>query len=198
MSPGPAAPAQPESAAPPQAPASGPEDNRSERPELARAPAASESRVTAPKRRPWLLGAGVGIALGIGLLVLLVLGLVALKARPGRRRPAGAAPASDPGRPRAATAEEKAASTSPLTPPGPRLRATPAENGATPPVTHLLLVPTPDGYSLIQSGGEVPEPGTPVNGAALPVEGEFVVARVGPSPLPLDPRRCAYLERSHA
>jgi hypothetical protein len=37
-----------------------------------------------------------------------------------------------------------------------------------------------------------------LDGDELSVDGRFVVTRVGPSPLPLDPRRCAYLERSDA
>lgn len=65
-------------------------------------------------------------------------------------------------------------------------RLTPERNGAVP-ATHLLLFPTSDGYVLAERSGEAP-------GAGAAVDGRFAVTRVGPSPLPLDRRRCAYLE----
>lgn len=65
-------------------------------------------------------------------------------------------------------------------------RFTPERNGAAP-ATHLLLFPTTDGYVLAERSGEAP-------GAGTAVDGRFAVTRVGPSPLPLDRRRCAYLE----
>jgi hypothetical protein len=53
----------------------------------------------------------------------------------------------------------------------------------------LAFVPG-DGYGLV----ELEEPATA--GQQLVLEGEeYVVARIGPSPLPGDPRRCAYLVR---
>ena len=55
----------------------------------------------------------------------------------------------------------------------------------------VALVPSPDGYRLLQRDGPPPE-----RGAALELdEGGFVVQRLGPSPLPGDRRRCAYLEQ---
>jgi hypothetical protein len=60
------------------------------------------------------------------------------------------------------------------------------DNGAVP-ATHLVLFPTSDGYVLAERSGEAPA-------AGAAVEGRFAVTRVGPSPLPVDHRRCAYLE----
>lgn len=55
----------------------------------------------------------------------------------------------------------------------------------------VALVSSPDGYQLLQRAGQPPDPG-----AALELEdGSFVVLRLGPSPLPGDRRRCAYLEQ---
>jgi hypothetical protein len=54
----------------------------------------------------------------------------------------------------------------------------------------LLFVPGPT-YRLVEH-----EPASLSAGGTLEVEGEdYVVARIGPSPLPDDPRRCAYLVR---
>ena len=65
--------------------------------------------------------------------------------------------------------------------PGPAATA----NGA-----ELVFVPGPR-YRLVEVAVPPSEPG-----AALELEGEeFVVARIGPSPLPGDGRRCAYLVR---
>lgn len=55
----------------------------------------------------------------------------------------------------------------------------------------VALVPSPEGYRLLQRDGPPPE-----RGAALELDdGSFVVQRLGPSPLPGDRRRCAYLEQ---
>jgi len=55
----------------------------------------------------------------------------------------------------------------------------------------VALVPSPEGYRLLQRAGQPPE-----QGAALELDdGVFVVLRLGPSPLPGDRRRCAYLEQ---
>jgi hypothetical protein len=55
----------------------------------------------------------------------------------------------------------------------------------------VALVPSPEGYRLLQRDGLPPD-----RGAALELdEGSFVVLRLGPSPLPADRRRCAYLEQ---
>jgi hypothetical protein len=59
-----------------------------------------------------------------------------------------------------------------------------------PPASFILVVPTPAGYRLATPRGVVPEPGE-----RLRVEDEWYrVVRVGPSPLPGDGRRCAFLE----
>jgi hypothetical protein len=56
---------------------------------------------------------------------------------------------------------------------------------------HVLLVPWPDGYRLLEQEGA-----PPARGEVLHVDQHgFSVLRLGPSPLPDDRRRCAYLER---
>jgi hypothetical protein len=56
---------------------------------------------------------------------------------------------------------------------------------------HVLLVPWPDGYRLLEREGA-----PPARGDVLHVDEQgFGVLRLGPSPLPGDRRRCAYLER---
>jgi hypothetical protein len=57
---------------------------------------------------------------------------------------------------------------------------------------HLLFVPRPAGYELVERPGEPPSPGERID---LGEDGGdvFVVAKVGPSPLPADDRPCAYL-----
>jgi hypothetical protein len=57
--------------------------------------------------------------------------------------------------------------------------------------SHLLFVPSPQGYKLQEQQAELPQPGDEVDLEA----GSFVVNRIGPSPYPMDPRRCAYLVR---
>jgi hypothetical protein len=57
-------------------------------------------------------------------------------------------------------------------------------------VKYLLFVWKPTGYELLERDGELP-----AVGAVLDEEdGRMVVTRVGPSPLPGDDRRCAYLQ----
>ena len=56
---------------------------------------------------------------------------------------------------------------------------------------HVLFVPWPDGYRLLEREGAPPARGDMVE---LGEDG-FSVLRLGPSPLPGDRRRCAYLER---
>jgi hypothetical protein len=56
---------------------------------------------------------------------------------------------------------------------------------------HLLFVPGPSGYSLLVQPGPVPVAGTEVELREL--GRAFLVAKLGPAPLPGDPRRCAYL-----
>jgi predicted nucleic acid-binding Zn-ribbon protein len=59
-----------------------------------------------------------------------------------------------------------------------------------PAATHIVFVPSTKGYALAELPGPTPEPG-----AYEDVDdGRFLVSRIGPSPLPADQRRCAYLE----
>ncbi|MET0939381.1 MAG: hypothetical protein ABWY51_09190 [Gaiellaceae bacterium] len=70
-----------------------------------------------------------------------------------------------------------------------------AERPELPPVeepaaTHMVFLPTAKGYALAEVPGPTPDPG-----ACEDVdEVRFVVSRIGPSPLPADRRRCAFLE----
>jgi hypothetical protein len=54
---------------------------------------------------------------------------------------------------------------------------------------YVLFVPSPRGYRLEEREGPPPQRDerVEIDGAA------FLVSRVGASPLPLDPRPCAYL-----
>jgi hypothetical protein len=72
---------------------------------------------------------------------------------------------------------------------GERERAQGAEDAQ----RHLLFVPTRAGYALAERPGRAPGAGGLVwwNGSGGL---RFVVARVGPSPLPADARLCAYLQ----
>jgi hypothetical protein len=55
----------------------------------------------------------------------------------------------------------------------------------------LAFASSPDGYRLLPQEGAAPE-----RGATIELElGRFQVLRLGPSPLPGDRRRCAFLER---
>jgi len=55
----------------------------------------------------------------------------------------------------------------------------------------VAFVASPDGYRLLDRDGP-----PSVGGAVLELDGDaFVVLRLGPSPLPGDRRRCAFLER---
>jgi hypothetical protein len=56
--------------------------------------------------------------------------------------------------------------------------------------THLVFAPAPGGYALEALEGEVPGRGDRIVVAGR----ECIVAKLGPSPLPGDDRRCAYLE----
>src|SRR5262249_4299990 len=61
--------------------------------------------------------------------------------------------------------------------------------------THLLFVPGPGCYALIERLGPPPAVGQEIT----PGDGDdrrFVVTRVGESPMPLDQRECAYLQLS--
>src|SRR5262245_12304421 len=55
---------------------------------------------------------------------------------------------------------------------------------------YLVFVWTPGGYALRQGEGEAPAAGN-----RLTLDGvEYAVAKLGPSPLPADTRRCAFFE----
>jgi len=57
---------------------------------------------------------------------------------------------------------------------------------------HLLFVPTTAGYVLVERNGPAPPDGDRVE---LPHQAaSFRVAKLGASPLPHDPRVCAYLD----
>ncbi|MGH3082631.1 MAG: hypothetical protein ACRDNP_00975 [Gaiellaceae bacterium] len=55
---------------------------------------------------------------------------------------------------------------------------------------YLLFVSKPTGYELREREGELPAVGTVLDEE----EGRMFVTRIGPSPLPGDDRRCAYLQ----
>jgi hypothetical protein len=57
-------------------------------------------------------------------------------------------------------------------------------------VSYLLFVWKPTGYELRERDGELPSLGSVLEEE----DGRMVVTRVGPSPLPGDDRRCAYLQ----
>jgi len=59
------------------------------------------------------------------------------------------------------------------------------------PAPFLVLVPSAAGYELAEAEGSTPARGELVE---LPA-GRFRVLRLGPSPLPGDARRCAFVER---
>lgn len=60
------------------------------------------------------------------------------------------------------------------------------------PLHHLLFVPGAKGYALVEREGAAPGLGSCVEGE----ESAYVVSKVGRSPLPLDSRPCAYLQRA--
>ncbi len=55
---------------------------------------------------------------------------------------------------------------------------------------HLLFVWGPSGYALLSRSGDPPPVGTEVGISG----GSRVVTKIGPSPLPGDPRPCAFLD----
>jgi hypothetical protein len=57
-------------------------------------------------------------------------------------------------------------------------------------MAYLLFVSKPTGYELRERDGELPQVGTVVDEE----EGRMMVTRIGPSPIPGDDRRCAYLQ----
>jgi hypothetical protein len=59
------------------------------------------------------------------------------------------------------------------------------------PTSHLLFVPTPARYLLVERDGAPPQPGEELE---LPdVRGRLLVQKVGPAPVPDDSRPCAFL-----
>lgn len=56
--------------------------------------------------------------------------------------------------------------------------------------THLLFVWKPSGYELREADGDVPAVGSRVEVD----DREEQVVKLGPSPLPNDPRPCAFLQ----
>lgn len=57
-------------------------------------------------------------------------------------------------------------------------------------MSYLLFVGKPTGYELREREGEVPAIGSVLDEE----DGPMMVTRIGPSPLPGDDRRCAYLQ----
>ncbi len=55
---------------------------------------------------------------------------------------------------------------------------------------YLLYVWTPSGYALEEREGELPEVGSEL----IVSETRLLVSKIAPSPLPNDPRPCAYLQ----
>jgi hypothetical protein len=53
----------------------------------------------------------------------------------------------------------------------------------------LFFVWSPSGYTLIEREGDPPRPGAEVEDG----EQRYFVTKIAPSPLPGDPRPCAYL-----
>jgi len=69
--------------------------------------------------------------------------------------------------------------------------AAPVAEGVAP-AGHILFLPTPAGYELVERPGPPPAPGETVE-----IEGRlgaYVAAKVGPAPLPGDRRPCVYLQ----
>jgi chromosome segregation ATPase len=65
-----------------------------------------------------------------------------------------------------------------------------SRTGPTAPIVELAFVPG-ERYRLVETGGVALQPGSTFTHD----EEEYAVARLGPSPLPADSRRCAYLLR---
>jgi len=57
---------------------------------------------------------------------------------------------------------------------------------------HVLFVPSPSGYELVERVGEFPSVSEPLELDGP--DGRYAVMRIVRSPLPGDRRRCAYLE----
>jgi len=70
----------------------------------------------------------------------------------------------------------------------------PAQSDQRSAARHLLFVSTSRGYALVELEGPPPPLGQEIEVPEQP--GSFLVAKLGPSPLPNDPRICAYLEQT--
>jgi hypothetical protein len=57
--------------------------------------------------------------------------------------------------------------------------------------SHLLFVPTPARYLVVERDGASPHAGDELD--VPEAEGRFLVAKVGPAPFPAEPRPCAFL-----
>lgn len=66
------------------------------------------------------------------------------------------------------------------------------DEAAQPDLEYLLFVPTSQGYLLLERSGTAPSLGQSVEVPETPAP--LVVAKIASSPLPSDPRRCAYLQ----
>ncbi len=90
--------------------------------------------------------------------------------------------------------QSRAGADAPAAPPPPAT-AQPAGDAAAsvPPAVYLLFVPSPSGYRLVEVAGSAPTPGARVEPPDAPGR-PFLVTKVAASPLPGDPRRCAYLQ----
>jgi hypothetical protein len=60
-----------------------------------------------------------------------------------------------------------------------------------PAAAHLLFVPTPERYLLVEREGPTPEPGSELE--VPEAEKRFLVAKVGAAPFPAETRPCAFL-----
>jgi hypothetical protein len=74
----------------------------------------------------------------------------------------------------------------------PRATPEPGQRDRSNTAHHLLFVSTPAGYLLVEQVGPPPPLGPDFEVPEQP--GSFRVVKLGPSPLPNDPRICAYLE----
>ena len=59
--------------------------------------------------------------------------------------------------------------------------------------SHVLFISHASGYQLLSREGRAPEAGTEIS-LSERGGGRYRVSKVGPSPLPGDARRCAFLE----
>jgi len=72
-----------------------------------------------------------------------------------------------------------------------KLKLVEAPESPEPPSSHLLFVPTPERYLLVERDGAPPEPGAELEVPDL--SGLFLVQKVGRAPVPDESRPCAFL-----